>query len=128
MYPSTLRYTKTHEWASQAGNICAVGITSFAADQLQDITYIKLPTVGAQVAADASMGEVETVKAVSDLYAPVSGEIVEVNSKVADDPELMKRDPFGAGWIAKIRLADGATLDHLLDAKAYEEQVNSEPH
>jgi glycine cleavage system H protein len=125
---STLRYTKTHEWASRAGDICTIGITKFAADQLQDITYIKLPTVGAQVTAEGSIGEVETVKAVSDLYAPVSGEVVEVNTKVGDNPELMKSDPFGAGWVAKIRLAPGATLDHLMDAAAYENQINSEPH
>lgn len=125
---SALRYTKTHEWVSQSGDLCTIGITKFAADQLQDITYIKLPTVGAQIEADASIGEVETVKAVSDMYAPVSGEVVAVNAKVAETPDLMKNDPFGEGWIAKIRLAAGAKLDHLMNAAEYETQIHSEPH
>ena len=125
---ATLRYTKTHEWVSQADDLCTVGITKFAADQLQDITYIKLPTLGTHVTADASIGEIETVKAVSDLYAPVSGEVVAVNDKVAETPDLLKSEPFGAGWVAKIRLSAGATLDHLMDAAAYQDQINSEPH
>jgi glycine cleavage system H protein len=125
---SALRYTKTHEWAHLADGVCTVGITPFAADQLQDITYIKLPTVGAKVSADASFGEVETVKAVSDFYAPVDGEVIAVNSTVAETPDLLKNDPLGQGWIAKIRLAAGANLSHLMDAVSYQKQIDSEPH
>ena len=117
---------RRHHLADLAGDTCTVGISQFAADQLQDITYIKLPTVGATVRAEASIGEGETVKAVSDLYAPVSGDIVAVNGKVADNPELMKNDPLGEGWIVKIRVAGGETLNHLLDAAAYQKQIESE--
>jgi glycine cleavage system H protein len=128
MDSQSLRYTKTHEWAGLTGDVATLGISKFAADQLQDITYIKLPNIGAQLKADASFGEIETVKAVSDLYAPVAGEVVAVNQPVADNPELIKSDPLGAGWLIKIRLAPGANLNHLLSLADYEKQIQSEPH
>jgi glycine cleavage system H protein len=128
MDQSAYRFTKTHEWASVSGNLCTVGISKFAADQLQDITYIKLPTVGAQLTADASFGEIETVKAVSDLYSPVPGEVTAVNEAVAKDPESLKADPLGSGWLIKVKLAPGGNLNHLLSPAQYEEQIASEPH
>jgi glycine cleavage system H protein len=126
MDPSSLRYTKTHEWVSLAGGVATVGITKFAADQLNDITYIKLPDVGRRLNADESFGEIETVKAVSDLYAPVAGEVVEVNKAVADDPEKIKADPFGAGWLIKVKT--GGNLNHLQSHADYEKQIASEAH
>jgi len=128
MDPKSLRYMKSHEWAGLEGNVATVGITKFAADQLQDITYIKLPNMGTQVKPDASFGEIETVKAVSDLYSPVAGEVVAVNQAVADNPETIKSDPFGAGWLVKIKLGPGANLNHLMSLAEYEKQLESEPH
>lgn len=125
---SGMRFTKTHEWARREGDVCTIGITKFAADQLQDITFIKLPTVGTRVSADGPFGEIETVKAVSDLYAPVAGEVVAVNSAVAEVPESLKADPFGSGWLVKIKLDSPAGLDHLLTPGDYEKQVASEAH
>ena len=128
MDPTSLRYSKTHEWVSLADNIATVGITKFAADQLQDITFIKLPSVGAQLSADASFGEIETVKAVSDLYAPVAGEVVAVNDGLSENPEPVTADPFSAGWLVRVRLAPGGNLSHLMTLADYEKQVESEPH
>ncbi len=128
MDQSALRYTKTHEWALLTGDVCTVGISKFAADQLQDITFLKLPVVGAKVNADASFGEIETVKAVNDLYAPVGGEVVAVNAAVVENPESLKADPFGAGWLIKVRVAPGSNLNHLLSAAQYEKQIAEEPH
>jgi glycine cleavage system H protein len=128
MDPTKLRYAKSHEWAGLAGDVCTVGISKFAADQLQDITYIKLPAVGDKVKADASFGEIETVKAVSDLYAPVAGEVRAVNAKAAENPELIKNDPFGDGWLIQLKVAPGTSLNHLMNHAAYEQQCNSEPH
>lgn len=126
MNPSDLRYTKTHEWAALSGGIATVGISKFAADQLNDITYIKLPDVGRHVKADESFGEIETVKAVSDLYSPVTGDVVEVNKPVAEDPEKLKADPFGSGWLIKVKVSGG--LDHLQSFAEYEKQIQSEAH
>jgi glycine cleavage system H protein len=128
MDPTTLRFTRTHEWASLAQGVVTIGISKFAADQLNDITYIKLPDPGRQVHVDESFGEIETVKAVSDLYSPVRGEVTEVNKVVAADPEKIKDDPFGSGWLIKVKLASGASLDHLQSHADYENQIHSEPH
>jgi len=128
MDPKALRYTKTHEWAAMSGDIVTVGISNFAADQLQDITYIKLPAAGDSVTADRSFGEIETVKAVSDLYAPVSGTVTEVNQQAADTPELIKSSPFGDGWLVRIRVAPGSTLNHLQSYDDYQKQIASEAH
>jgi glycine cleavage system H protein len=118
-YPDDLAYSKEHEWVRQEGSRATIGITSFAADELGDIVFIELPEVGATLSQFATFGVVESVKAVSDLYAPISGEVVEINEALRESPELMNSDPFGEGWIAKVELADTSELDALLDADGY---------
>jgi glycine cleavage system H protein len=128
MDPQTLRYAKTHEWASLQGNVCTVGITQFAVEQLTDVIYIDMPDVEDPVTAGESFGEIESVKAVSDLYAPVSGDVIEVNEKLQNDPTLISKDPYGKGWLIKIKVAPGTTLDHLMTPEKYQEQIASEQH
>ena len=118
-YPDDLSYSKEHEWVRQEGSRATIGITSFAADGLGDIGFVELPEVGATLTQFGTFGVVESVKAVSDLYAPVSGEVVEVNEALRDAPELLNSDPFGEGWIAKVEMADRSEVDRLLDADAY---------
>jgi glycine cleavage system H protein len=125
---SKLRYSQTHEWTLLEGDVCTVGITSFAADQLQDITYLKLPKVGDAVKQDAAFGEVETVKAVSDIYAPVAGSISAVNDKLVDNPETIKNDPFGDGWLVKIRIQPGTSTSHLMSYEQYQKQIETSGH
>jgi glycine cleavage system H protein len=121
MNPDDLRYSREHEWVRVDGAQAVIGITSFAADELGDIVFVELPEPGAHLSQFASFGVVESVKAVSDLFAPVSGEVTEVNGDLRDQPELLNSDPFGGGWIAKVTLSDAAELDALLDAGAYAE-------
>ncbi len=121
MFPDDRRYSREHEWVRVEGSSAVIGITSFAADELGDIVYVELPEVGSKLAQFGSFGVVESVKAVSDLFAPVSGEVAEVNDQLRTSPELLNGDPFGAGWIAKVTLADVAELEKLLDAAAYAE-------
>jgi glycine cleavage system H protein len=128
MDPQTLRYAPTHEWAGLQGDVVTVGITKFAVDQLTDIVYIELPDTGDHVFAKESFGEIESVKAVSDLYAPVSGEVVEVNETLLENPTLISDDPYGKGWIIKVKVEPGTTLDHLLTLEQYQKQVSSEGH
>jgi glycine cleavage system H protein len=128
MDPQTLRYAKTHEWAHLEGNICTVGLTQFAVEQLTDIIYIDLPDLEDPVQAGDSFGEIESVKAVSDLYAPVSGEVVEVNNKLENDPTLVSQDPYGKGWVIKIKVDKGTTLDHLMTLEQYKKQIAEEAH
>jgi glycine cleavage system H protein len=128
MDPSKLRYTKTHEWARLEGEVYTVGISKFAADQLTDITYVELPHVGDHVFAGQEFGNIETVKAVSDLYAPADGEVIEVNEPLVADPSPIMEDPYGAGWLVKVRLEPGTKLDHLLSAEEYQKQIESEGH
>lgn len=118
-YPSELRYTKEHEWVRVDGTGATIGITSFAADELGDIVFVELPEVGAVLKQFAGFGVVESVKAVSDLYAPVSGTVTGVNERLGSEPELLNSDAFGDGWIATIELSDPGELDALLDADAY---------
>ncbi len=118
-YPDDLRYSKEHEWVRVEDGRATIGITSFAADELGDIVFIELPEVGATLSQFGTFGVVESVKAVSDLFAPVSGEVAEVNEGLHDQPELLNTDPFGEGWIARVTLADDAELDNLMDAAAY---------
>ena len=118
-YPDDLSYSKEHEWVRVDGSRATIGITSFAADELGDIVFVELPEPGASLSQFGTFGVVESVKAVSDLYAPVSGEVVEVNEALRDAPELLNSDPFGEGWIAKVELADSSELDNLMDASAY---------
>jgi len=128
MDPKKLRYAKTHEWASLEGDLCTVGITKFAVDQLTDVVYIELPEVGDHTFAGEGFGEIESVKAVSDLYAPVSGEVTEINDKLLDDPTVVTKDPFGQGWMVKIKVEPGTTLDRLMTLAQYEKQIASEGH
>jgi glycine cleavage system H protein len=121
MVPGDLRYTKEHEWVRVDGDEAVVGITKFAADQLGDIVFVELPAVGRGLDAHATFGVVESVKAVSDLFAPVAGEVVATNDALSASPELVNSDPFGDGWMLRVRLADAAELDGLMDAAAYEQ-------
>jgi len=128
MDPKTLRFTQSHEWVHLDGAIATVGISRFAVDQLTDLIVIELPSVGTAVKAGKRFGEVESVKAVSDLYAPVSGEVVEVNTDVAGNVQLLADDPYEKGWLIKVRVADAAELSGLLDHAAYEKKVAEEAH
>ncbi len=121
MAPSDLRYTKDHEWVKVDGDVATIGVTDFAANQLGDVVFVDLPAVGTTVDQFATFGVVESVKAVSDLYAPVSGEVAEVNGALGAQPELVNSDPFGEGWMIKVRLADANQVGDLLDASAYEQ-------
>jgi len=121
MYPDDLRYSREHEWVRVDGSEAVIGITSFAADELGDIVFVELPEQGVRLSQFSSFGVVESVKAVSDLFAPVSGEVVEVNAALRDTPELLNSDPFGEGWIARVALSEAGELDALLDAAAYAE-------
>jgi glycine cleavage system H protein len=118
-FPEDLRYTTEHEWARREGARVRVGITDFAQDALGDVVYVDLPDVGAAVEAGAPFGEVESTKSVSDIYAPLTGTVVEVNESLADHPESLNGDPYGAGWLCVIEVADAAEVDELLDAPAY---------
>ena len=120
MAPQGLRYTKEHEWLRLDGDIATVGITDFAAHELGDVVFVELPEVGRQVSQLASVGVIESVKAVSDLFAPVSGEVTETNGELAGQPELVNTDPYGAGWMVRVHLTDAGQLDGLLDPAAYE--------
>jgi glycine cleavage system H protein len=120
MAPANLRYTKDHEWVKVDGDVATIGVTDFAANQLGDVVFVDLPAAGKSVEQFATFGVVESVKAVSDLYAPVSGEVVEVNPDLSGQPELVNSDPFGGGWMIRVRVADAAQIDGLLDAAAYD--------
>lgn len=128
MDPKTLRYAKTHEWAYLEGEVCTIGLTKFAVDQLTDIIYIDLPDVDDPVTAGDSFGEIESVKAVSDLYSPINGDVSAVNEKLETDPTLISNDPYGQGWLIKVKVENGTTLDHLMTLQQYEEQIASEEH
>jgi glycine cleavage system H protein len=120
MVPAELRYTKDHEWVRIEGAEGVVGVTAYAAEQLGDIVFVELPAVGRAVEQARAFGVVESVKAVSDLYAPLTGEIVAVNDALAGQPELVNADPYGEGWMVRLRIVDPAEVDGLLDAGAYE--------
>ena len=119
--PSDLLYSNDHEWARREDGRVRVGITDYAQDSLGDVVYVDLPPVGTEVEASTSFGEVESTKSVSDLFAPVSGKVVEVNESLADNPELINSDPYGEGWLVVIEPSDPSQLDSLLDAAAYAE-------
>jgi glycine cleavage system H protein len=128
MEPKNLRYAKTHEWAILEGDTCTIGITKFAVEQLTDVVYIELPEVGDHVFQGESFGEIESVKAVSDLYSPVNGEVITINEKLVDDPTRISADPYGKGWMIKVKIEPGTTLDHLMTLEQYEKQVASQGH
>ena len=120
MAPPDLRYTKDHEWVRVEGDTATIGVTDFAANQLGDVVFVDLPAVGKAVEQFATFGVVESVKAVSDLYAPLSGEVVAVNGDLGSKPELVNSDPFGDGWMIRVKVGDTAQVDELLDAAGYE--------
>ncbi|MCG8426974.1 MAG: glycine cleavage system protein GcvH [Chromatiales bacterium] len=127
--PSELKYTKSHEWIRDEGDgTVTVGITDHAQELLGDLVFVELPEVGEDVTAGSECAVVESVKAASDVYSPVSGEVTASNEALADAPETVNQDAFGEGWIFKVKLADAAQLDELLDAEAYSEVVESEAH
>jgi len=119
-YPADLKYHEEHDWARIEGDEAVLGVTWFAADALGELVHYEAPSVGATVKKDQSYGEVESVKAVSDLIAPLSGEVIAVNEKVVDAPETVNEDPYGEGWLVRIRISDPSELDALLDLAAYE--------
>ena len=123
--PADLRYTKDHEYVKRTGDaaIVQVGITDYAQGELGDVVYVELPKVGASFARHDVFGTIEAVKAVSELYAPVAGTVIEVNTALENDPALVNRDPYGAGWMIKLRLKDPAELDQLLSSEAYKKQI-----
>ncbi len=117
---ANLKYTKEHEWVKVDGKIATIGITDFAQGELGDIVFIELPEIGLEVKQMGKFGTIEAVKAVSDMYSPVSGKIVEINSALDGDPMIVNKDPYGEGWMVKLQVSNPAELDKLLDAKAYE--------
>lgn len=119
-YPANYRYTKQHEWVDVKGDAATIGITDYAQQELGDVVFVELPKPGASVTAGKSLGTVESVKAVSEIYSPVSGEVVEANAALHDTPEKINSDPHGAAWLVKVRLANPAELKDLMDATAYE--------
>ena len=123
--PTNLKYAESDEWFAVEGGVVTMGITDYAQDQLNDIVYIELKAPGDALAAGDSFGEVESVKAASEMYTAVAGEIIEVNSGLEDAPEVVNADPFGAGWMVKIRAADVSALDGLMDAAAYDSYCDS---
>jgi glycine cleavage system H protein len=126
MFPENLRYTKDHEWVRVDGDTGTVGITDHAQEELGDIVYVDLPRQGAQMQQSASLGSVESVKAVSEIYSPVSGEVTEVNAALADAPEKLNDDPYGEGWLVKIRLGSAGEVEQLMTAADYQAYVGAE--
>jgi glycine cleavage system H protein len=125
-FPDELKYTEEHEWVSIEGDIATIGISDFAQNQLGDVVFVELPEVGDELEAGKPFGVVESVKAVSDLFAPLSGEVIDVNEELNDTPELINTSAYEDGWIVKLRLSNPEELDELMDADAYQELVNEE--
>ncbi len=123
MYPSDYRYTKEHEWIKVQGGIGTVGITDYAQHELGDVVFVELPKPGARFEVNQSFGTVESVKAVSEIYSPVSGEVIEANTSLASEPEKINKDPHGAAWMIKIKLSNPKELDALMDAVAYQAYI-----
>lgn len=124
-YPSDLKYTKDHEWARVEGDIVRIGVTAYAVEQLGDVTLIDLPEVGSDVQANERFGDIESVKTVSELFAPISGEIVETNEELESSPELVNEEPYGTGWVVAIRPSDPGEMRRLLEPRAYEEYLGT---
>ena len=125
MYPETFRYTKEHEWVLVEGDTGTVGITDHAQKELGDIVYVDLPKLGITLAKGATFGSVESVKAVSDIYAPVSGEVLETNSLLAGAPEKLNEDPHGAAWLVKIKLSNPSEIEHLMTVSEYQSYIGA---
>ena len=126
MNPEDLKYSEEHEWLALEGDIAVIGITHFAQDSLGDVVFIELPEVGSDVSQFEKMGEIESVKAVSDLYCPIGGKVIEVNDSLTDSPELVNDSPYGDGWMLKVELADSSEIERLMSASEYEALVESE--
>jgi len=124
--PEDNRYAKSHEYAHPEGDVALVGITDYAQKELGDVVLVELPAVGTQIDANEELGSIESVKAVSDLFAPVSGEVIEINEALAAKPELVNTDPYGDGWLVKIRMTDPSELDELMNAEEYDEYIEAE--
>jgi glycine cleavage system H protein len=124
--PAGLKYSKEHEWVATEGSVATIGITDHAQDQLGEIVYVELPAVGEKISKDDPFGVVESVKAVSDIYAPISGTVVEVNEDLPESPEIVNEDPYGDGWLVKVKISDTSDFDDLLDHEEYEELVAKE--
>jgi glycine cleavage system H protein len=125
-FPEDLKFSKEHEWVLVEGGVATVGITDYAQDQLGDIVFVELPAVGDKVSKEDAFGVVESVKAVSDIYAPVSGKVVEVNDDLPENPEMLNEDPYGDGWIIKIEMSDPEEIQDLMTSAEYEEYVAEE--
>lgn len=119
-YPSNLKYTKEHEWIKVEGDTALIGVTFYAQKELGDIVFVEIDTVGETVEKDEPFGTIEAVKTVSDLFMPVTGEILEINQLIVDQPELVNKEPYGDGWMIKIKISDASQLDELLDSSAYQ--------
>jgi glycine cleavage system H protein len=127
-YPNDLKFTKDHEWARLEGELVRIGITAHAVEQLGDVTLVDLPPAGSEVQANERFGDIESVKAVSELFAPVSGEVVEVNGELESRPEIVNEAPYEQGWMVLIKVSDPSELDSLMDAAAYEEYLGTLDH
>jgi glycine cleavage system H protein len=125
-FPEELKYTEEHEWVMVEGDLAVIGISDFAQDALGDVVFVELPEVGSEVLAGKAFGVVESVKAVSDVYAPVSGTIEEINEELPDAPEILNTSPYGDGWMIKIRMSDPGELDELMDSTAYQAHIAEE--
>jgi glycine cleavage system H protein len=123
MYPSNYRYTKDHEWIDVKGDTGTVGITDYAQHELGDVVFVELPKVGAKLTAGKALGTVESVKAVSEIYSPASGEVTEINATLSDSPETINKDPHGAAWLVKVKLSNSSELSGLMDAAAYQKYI-----
>jgi glycine cleavage system H protein len=123
MYPTDYRYTKQHEWVKVQGDIGTIGITDYAQQELGDVVFVELPKVGAKLKAGSSFGTVESVKAVSEIYSPVSGEVTEANSALVNEPEKVNQDPHNSAWLIKVKLADPKEVPSLMDAAAYQAYI-----
>ncbi|MBO4985921.1 MAG: glycine cleavage system protein GcvH [Bacteroides sp.] len=123
-FPTDVKYTKEHEWIKMDGDVAIVGITDYAQEQLGDIVFVDIQTEGETLAAEEAFGTIEVVKTISDLFMPVAGEVLEQNEALADQPELVNQDPYGEGWLIKVKPAADADFDSLLDAEAYKALVN----
>ena len=124
MYPDDLKYSKEHEWVRMDGNIAQIGVTVFAQDSLGDVVFVDLPDVGTEIGQFDKFGEIESVKAVSDLFSPVGGVIVETNPGAIENPETVNTDPYGLGWLIKIEVSDPTQLDSLMDSETYESTLD----
>ncbi len=125
-FPKDLKYTKEHEWVREEGSVVVVGITDYAQDSLGDVVYVELPQEGGSVTKDEPFGVVESVKAVSDLYSPVTGNVVEVNDAIIDSPEVINDDPYGDAWMIKVELSNAEELNDLLSAEEYQKYIEEE--